>query len=356
MKKKVILILLVIVLLISIISIVFAGYGSEEPRTLRLASMYPEKSTLVYSLVKFAEEIEQRTEGRITFDKYFGGSIMQAEENLDAIGSGAVDIGSGIFLYSPGKTPLGTYLFNFIFNEPNYHSQVKIMREMYEKIPALNDELAQYNIAPVLLFYPLSTYMILSSSPIENLSDLKGKKIAHTAIEYTEVFKTLGAVSVISPIPQWYEQLQRGVVDMVCGAVEHMEMYSLFEVAKYIYKINLNTPLATTMWMNMDTLKSLDPEDQKLFYEVAKDVEKQCLDHVDDYMGTAYNKLVENGVIFVEMSDEDLNSIINDIPDIPAIWAQKMENRGLPGWEIVDMYIELSEREGWEFPRKWGVR
>ena len=36
--------------------------------------------------------------------------------------------------------------------------------------------------------------------------------------------------------------------------------------------------------------------------------------------------------------------------------AKKMESNGLPGWQIVNKYIELSKKEGWEFPRKWGVR
>jgi hypothetical protein len=62
------------------------------------------------------------------------------------------------------------------------------------------------------------------------------------------------------------------------------------------------------------------------------------------------------GVQFYEIPSEDIKKWASSMPDLPAEWAKKMEAKGLPGWKIVDRYIDLLKKEGFEFPRKWGVK
>ena len=42
--------------------------------------------------------------------------------------------------------------------------------------------------------------------------------------------------------------------------------------------------------------------------------------------------------------------------DIPAEWADEVAKMGLPGWEIVKRFQEITAQKGYKWPRQWGVK
>src|SRR5687767_12098058 len=124
-----------------------APAAADAPLTLRLASQFPRETFLAASTRIFEEEAKSAFGSRLTVQDYYGGSIMGPEETLDAIGQGSVDAGTGLWIYAPGRVPLGGFDNSFIFNDPNPRHQAKIKREMFETVPALREELEKANIA-----------------------------------------------------------------------------------------------------------------------------------------------------------------------------------------------------------------
>lgn len=335
------------------------GFAAEEkaPKmTLRVGSPYPKQSLLATGTRLFVEEMKKRTNGRITFREFWGGTLTKPDEIVDATGTGRVDLCTGLWIYAPGKVPLGSFEYNFIFNQPDRRIQAKIKRQMYEQIPALNGELAKFNIGPNLQFWGLSPYDIMSRMRLQTLADLQGKRFDSTPVEYVPAAKAAGMVPVPTPAPQFYEMLERGVVDMVACCRGVLNMFKIYEVAPYFLDAKLNTPCTMGLWINGDTWAKLSPEDKQLFLEVGKITEEMSADVMDNLLTKTDKTFKEKNVIYSKLSQEDKRKWAELMPDLPAEWAKKMEAKGEPGWQIVDAYLKLSEKAGWQFPRKWGKR
>ena len=345
-----------LVLLSLSIFIFLTSHASAATMTLRVASPYHKESLLAATTKIYMEEMQRQSGGRIAFTEFWGGTLVKPLEVLDAVGKGVVDLCTGLWIYAPGKVPLGTFEYNFIFNDPNRRTQAKIKRQMYEQIPALKQELEKYNIGPPLIFGPLSAYDIISRVPVKTLDDLKGKKIGATPTQYSPIAQAIGMAPVLSPAPDFYERLQRGVIDMAFCGKEVLHMVKLHEIAKYFLSTELNTPTTMSLWINLDTWKKLTPQDRELFLNVGRKAEGIYLDWFDQHLKKVEEDFKKNAVVHNTLSDKDRKEWSTVMPDLPAEWAKEMEAKGLPGWKIVDTYIELSEKEGWKFPRKWGKR
>jgi TRAP-type C4-dicarboxylate transport system substrate-binding protein len=353
MRKKLTISLLLLPL---VLSVFLTSHASAAPMTLRVASPYHKDSLLAATTKIFLEEMQKQSGGQVTFTEFWGGTLVKPLEVLDAVGKGVVDLCTGLWIYAPGKVPLGTFEYNFIFNDPNRRTQAKIKRQMYEQLPALKQELEKYNIGPPLIFGPLSAYDIISRVPVKTLDDLKGKRGGATPTQYAPIMKAIGMAPVLSPAPDFYERLERGVIDMAFCGKEVLHMVKLHEIAKYFLSTELNTPTTMSLWINLDTWKKFTPEQRDLFLKVGKRSEEVYLDWFDQHLKKVDEDFKNKGLIINTLSEKDKKQWATVMPDLPAEWAKEMEAKGLPGWKITDTYMELSEKEGWKFPRKWGKR
>ena len=103
----------------------------------------------------------------------------------------------------------------------------------------------------------------LTTKPINNVEDLKGKKIR--TIESTlqkELVKTLGASSTPIPWPEVYTSLQTGVVDGIKHDVSVIINYKLKPLTHAI--IDRHAPLYDFLWISDKFLQSLPPEYQNV--------------------------------------------------------------------------------------------
>lgn len=326
------------------------------PMKLRFSGIHPAGALLSRAWKLWMDRVTEKTNGRITFETYWASTLLGGGELLDGTGKGLSDVSSGIWIFDPGKVPLGSFDANFLFNNPSTAASVKIKRQMFAEIPALNAELAKWNLGPAIYFAPSTRYNLLTKKPVKTLGDLKGMRIAHTPVELVPAFKVIGVASIIAPAPEFYSQLERGLVDGVCLPLSIQGIFKLQEVAKHYTTINLNTLVIFTIYINGGTWKKLSPEDQQIWKDAAREAEQFFLAGLDQEDANLIKIFKDAGVQFYTMPASDIKQWAESMPDIPAEWAKKMEAKGLPGWQIVDRYLELSKQEGWEFPRKWGVR
>lgn len=346
-------------LVLALAVIPMVAHAQPAPKmTLRFASSMPATGfgSVAFD-VPFQKMITERTKGRITFETFWAGSLLKATEQLDAVGKGVLDLSQGVWIFTPSRLPLGCFEYNFLFNDPNPLNQVKIKREMYKRIPAFNQEMANNNLAPAIAFYTIASYDIVSRTPIRTFEDLKGKRIGHTPVEFVPALNVAGAVSVIAPAGEFYERLERGIIDAVLLDQTVSHAVKLQEVAKHYTIVGLVTPGIATVFINLDLWRRLTPGDQKLFMDIGKEVAESVFPSVlKEKVQTTKEAFVKAGVSYHTMSARDIKKWIDAMPDIPAEWARKMEAKGLPGWEVVDTYMKLSEEAGWKFPRRWGAR
>lgn len=323
-------------------------YEADGSLNLRLVSQFAPGSILAASTRFFEEELAALMGERIRIRSYYGGALVTPEETLEAIGHGVADAGTGLWIYAPGRLPLGSFEYRFVFNDPDFRTQARIKREMFERIPALRAELAAANVAPPLLFGPLSPYLILSREPIDDLEDLRGKRIGFTPVEYVPVFRAAGALPILSPASEFYERLSLGVVDAVAVSAEILYLFRLHELAPHLLDLALNTPTTLSVWVNLDYWRRLEPEDRDLFVEAGRRAEERHLDLLEQEVRSARKGLREAGVRITRFNEDSLRAWIDSIPPMPRLWAERMEARGLPGRAVVETYVQLSRSSGWQ--------
>lgn len=342
-----------VLVVFAVAATLFAKPTLASPQmTLRVASPLPEMSIYASGPKAFIKKIEERTKGRIKFQTFWGGTLVKPPEVVDSCGRGVVDLVHGLWIYDPGKLPLGNYDYNFFFNDPRLRTQAKIKREMFNTVPALNNELAKYNIGPALQFMAVSSYDFLSRVPIKTLEDFKGKRVAHTPVEHVPAYESIGAVSVITPAGAVYSMLERGLVEIAAYPTEVFNMFKMQEVAKHFTTGGFSMAVSISLWINMDKWKSLSEEDKQLFIDVGKEADEVHIEELERHIDQAMENKKKAGVNFYTLPDADKKRWMAAMPDLPTEWAKKMEAKGLPGRQVVDKYIELSAKYGWVFPRK----
>lgn len=325
-----------------------APYARDGSLELRLVSPFPRPSILAASTRFFEEELRRRMPERLEIRAFYGGALVGPEETLEAIGHGVADAGTGVWIYEPGRLPLGSFEYRFLFNDPDFRTQAAIKRRMFETIPALRRELAEENVAPPLVFGPLSPYLILSREPVEAPGDLRGLRVAFTPVEYVPLFRAVGAVPVLSPVSEFYERLGLGVVDAVAISVEILHLFRLHELAPHLLDLALNTPTTMSVWVNLDYWSALSPEDRERFREAGRRAEERYLDLLEREVARARRALRAAGVRVAHVDDAAVREWVETMPPLARRWARRMEARGLPGDAVVDAYVERSEAAGWE--------
>ena len=109
-------------------------------------------------------------------------------------------------------------------------------------------------------------------------------------------------------------------------------------------------------WINLELYNSFQPELREIFDEVAAETAEWYINEVEEQ--TVVNRKIweDSGATFYQLSEADKMAWAALLPDLPAQWAKDTEALGLPGWEIVDTYIQLTEEAGHTWPREWGQR
>jgi len=298
------------------------------------------------------DEISDRTNGQIQWDRYWGGALIGHREALDALRDGVIDATSLVVIMFPSELPLAGFDYWFPFSAPDISLVVRVKSDLYKNVPALDEELSAHNIQRIA-WLPLASYNLESRVPISNLRDFQGVKIGHTPVQFSKIFSSVGAVSVISPGKEFYERLSRGVIDACVFSLDLAYSYSLQDVIDYYITVNLANPCPYLLCVNSDVYQRLKPEVQELFIEVGQEAQVRYCELLSQKLAKAKAAFEQAGVTFSTLPKDEISEWAHRVPDIAAEWVEKMVAEGLPGQQIATAYIELMEKAGYQWPRRW---
>lgn len=301
----------------------------------------------------FQKRVTELSGGQITFKNYWGGTVLSTGTLLEGIQARVVDIVSGFTAYFPGKLPLSLFEGKFLFRPSDPLLETKVIRQMYEAIPAMMEELESYNIE-LLFFRPGLSFNLQFNAPIKTFDEMKGKKVGVVA-PYVGMFENTGAIPVVIPGPDRYLSLQRGLIDGQLMPIGPVVSEKHYEVAPYFMWIDSGCSVAaTSTWANREFWDSLTPEQREVFIQAAKETETWGAEWMAKQNVEYLNSLKKVDVTFSTMSAADRSKWAQALPDLASVWAKEMEAKGMPGWQIVDTYIKLTKEAGHKWPREWG--
>jgi TRAP-type transport system periplasmic protein len=329
---------------------------SADKITLKVATRFPPPPSDASRFIKhWLDSVKERSGGRIDFQYYWGGSMVSAPEELSMLAKRAFDIGVISYLAQPGLTPLGTVDWAVPFNTMDGSRSLAAKKKLYQEIPAVMNELTGNNVLP-LNWFPMKQYWLYTKAPINSLAELKGKKIGASGKYLTLYMKATGAVTVGNLVGEKYEMLQRGVTDGELMDFFFMTDYKIYEVVKYVYKLNLLRVLPHPNAINMDAWKGLPEDIKKIMIEEAQNTEKWELEMESKWFAENIEKWEKAGVKISTLPAAEEVKWANLIKDTPQNWADEQEKKGLPGKKVMSLYIETLEKLGEKIPVKYQIK
>lgn len=253
------------------------GAAQAEPLVLKLAHQWPqdEHDYVIAAGIKFAKEVERRTNGEIKINFYPAESLVKARDVHVALKTGTVDLAIYPYIYAAGAIPeLNLILMPGVWKT---HDEVFKFRTSPAR-EALEEKINAYGFKS-LSWIQIAGGTASTNGYVRGPADVRGVKV-RAAGKYMELaMKNVGATPVSMPSSEIYNAMQLGLLNAMWTSSSSFGAFRIYEVAKnYIspedYSLYFTVePIA----ISMKTWRKLTPEQQKILLEVGKSLEAESL-------------------------------------------------------------------------------
>ena len=247
-----------------------ANAAEYKKMTIRAATANPQGSLHVVAIDKFKEIVEKESNGAITVQTFYGGSLGDEQANVKQLRNAEILLA---VLADGNLTPFAPQAGVFIL--PYMFPKISDAEKLFGNEAFMNktaDAIARQSRTRPLSWL-VGGYRIITNSkkPINTMADLKGLKIRVPAVELQlAAFRSWG----VEPHPlAWSETfngLQQGVVDGQENPHASNRDQKFWEVQKYItnihYMLWVGPMLVSDPWF-----RRLDPQTKALVEKAAKE-------------------------------------------------------------------------------------
>ena len=328
-----------------IVSFCLVGPVSAKTISLSLSTMYPPSGFQVTKmLTQWIDEIQKATNGEVKIDDFPGATLLKPAETYDGVVSDTADIGNGVFAYTRGRFPVmeGFELPGIDFGSCAATTMVAIDGVKKFQPKELSD-------VKVMFLYSVGPGSLYSKKEVKSLADFKGLRIRATGLTAKSI-EALGAIPVAMPMNDVYEALSKGVLD---GNIAPPEVLKTWKQADVTNFITILPPVYNSLQfcvMNLDKWNSLPPNVQKAFDEVNAGFSLKAAKIWDSEMVGGIQYGLSQGMKIVHMSKADNDKAMELMQPLLDDYIKRMDEKGLPGKEIVDFVKAKAAIYSKEFP------
>jgi tripartite ATP-independent transporter DctP family solute receptor len=275
------------------------GKSKGATYTFRLADTHPPDYPTVIGDKKFAELVNERTNGRIKIEVFPSGQLGEEKAVLEQIQLGAIDFtrtnANPLAEFNKEFSVLGLpYIF-----ESDEHLWRFLESETGERM--LNN--LEKSRMKGLAYYSSGARSFYSRNPLTSIDDLKGMKIRVQQSKLNiDLVSALGASATPMPYSEVFSGLQTGVID---GAENNFPSYyssNHYQAAKHIL-LDRHQRTPEVLLVSKATWDKLSPEDQKIIKQAALDSVKTQRESWEKWEKESEQKVKEAGVTITEVTD-----------------------------------------------------
>lgn len=218
----------------------------------------------------WANEVDKRTGGKVKIKTFWMESLTKHKDGLPSVQSGMTDLTWLSSTYHPSQLPLFLILDNPFNFGNDYVASILAIYETMDKEPNLKAELERENIIQMMPHISGHT-QLASKKCFDSIADLKGKTLRTYGGGRAKYYENLGANPIFMPYPEIYEAVDRGTISAYDCAVVLSHGFKHYEVTKCILLINGGGALASGVFMNLKTFKTLPRDIQKTLLDLKKE-------------------------------------------------------------------------------------
>lgn len=246
-----------------------AQVGAQEHPA--MASLVPPTHVMTRAMhAGFGELVKEATGGKIDWEIFTGGSLLQANGVIEGLASGVAQGGHVIPAYYPSLMPysalvgdmgalnpdtlvLAAAYADFALNDPNGHSD-------FEK----------NNLIDGVGTLSTPTYYFICKGELSTLADLQGKKVRTPGASYARLATAIGMIPVNVSGTEIYTAMERGVVDCVCADLTLLPTMQLSTLAESVVMIPLSPFFnPTQLALSPDYWRGLSDDERRIHLDAA---------------------------------------------------------------------------------------
>lgn len=220
------------------LSIAGVATSNASAKTLKAAVGLATSSAQYYAFEKFADYVEANSDLKV---KVFSMSLLNLKETPPGVRDGIADMGFVLPPYYPAE-----------YAENNLASNLSMLSTTGRQVESpgaamagATSEYTYFHCPECLAEYKKEnqvylgtgsspTYIMLCSTPVRTLEELKGKKYRSGAANFGRWAEHFGGVKVSIPGNDIYEALGQGVIDCAMLSATELTNLSLFDLVKFV--------------------------------------------------------------------------------------------------------------------------
>jgi TRAP-type C4-dicarboxylate transport system substrate-binding protein len=326
MVKQLITSMLIVSLAVALLGVAIPSSSSAAEITLNLGHPFPEKLNTLTSWEKwFAGEIKKRTNGRVEIKIFWSQSLGKTSDLPDLVKSGGVDMTMLVPGYYPARFPLAMATNQLWFVNWTNEEAFAVAKALYWVDP-IQSELDKQNMK-LIYIQVLPKYQLWAWQELKTVADLKGKKIRSWGPYMPRLYSAIEAVGVDLVQADWFEAMQKHMIDGGFFSVSMGLASKVDEVAKYVTMVDLGINTGPMCIMNKDKWNGLPADIKKIFQEVMAEMPAMGKQLTIDAEQAGMEKAKAMGITLVPFPERQ--KWIDALPDIRAQWADDMAKKGL---------------------------
>jgi len=273
---------------------------------------------------EWGKRIETQSNGKIKITLYPSAQLLKVPEAYDGIRSGVAEIGMVITGATPGRFPVMSIVeLPFMFRTAASGSRA--MMDLYAK-GGFDKEFAD---TKVLYLHTLDMATLHTrNKPLHRPDDLKGLRIRFPSPAIKDLLASYGANPVGIPVPQIYENVEKGVVDGLGGGWDSMISLRLADLVKHHLDLPVYT-LAFCICMNKRKFESMPAALQKVMMDNSGAAEATRV-------GEGYDRAGKLGYDFLVKEKHDMHK---PNAEEDALWRKGAE-------PVIEAHLKALEAKG----------
>ena len=276
------------------------GYSAENPLVLTLAHGLSETHTVHIAMTQFADEVAEKTDGRIQVKIFPNGQLGPEVDIIQSILSqGGCDItftGETMQTYEPDLGMIGMpYLI-----QSDEHMDKVLNGEVGQEL----EDLMEAAGMKCLAYYTRGPRYITSNRKITCVADCNNLVIRTPAAAMTvAAFEALGAKPTPMALAEVFTSLQQGTIEAQENPLAMIETQSFYEVCPYLI---LTAHLRAWVYIAMGLAQYNRLSDSQKAVVDQAGAECQAYEHelFLDNEEKYYNQLQEQGMEFIEVDTD----------------------------------------------------
>lgn len=338
-----------------------SGSASEESMTLVVATgLSAQHGWYAGFFVPWMEKVTEETNGRVQFETFTSGELIEVTHELEGIRQGLADIVLLLPIYDPQRFPMAE-----VTMLPLTHSDTHIASNAYKKLlesdVPIKDGKTYYELEfadkdifalalPTTQEYSIST----TGHEFNSVNDINGTTL-RTASRIHEMYASrTGIGTVTMPAVDMFDAMSRGAFEGSFYSIADWTGYGFQDLFTYtLTGVNFghfNSVLAMTQekWESLpeDIREVMVNAYEDLFDDAAEEWVKRA-DEVIEYS-------TENGGKFVDINELDSSVQEYFVDGVENTWydyIDLLEERDVPGKDVVTLWRDLLLEEGGQVPK-----